>query len=658
MKFHVRCLSFPIRFAFGTLLTLLILSSHGHDESPSERADFHSGVDTTGTPWTHLNFQNDPNNFQFAIVTDRTGSPRSGVFEDAVEKLNWLQPEFVMSVGDLIQGTSENGDTNAAQWDEFLEWLEPLEMPFFFLAGNHDIQAKWVEGRVPYEVMREQWEERFGTTYYYYIYKNVLFVALFTNDGVERHISEEQVAYFKTVLEKHVDVRWTMVFLHHPLWDSPHDSNFHEIESILEGRDYSVFAGHQHMYRHFERKNSNYYVLATTGGGSPLRGEEFGEFDHITWITMTDDGPVLANIRLDGILPHDVTNSEVKAYSSLLTMSATIDSSVVLEESDRITGGVAYLTFRNRSPFSIRYHGSFFHNHFVHPSPGNLDLTLDPQSSETIAVEFVAMESFKSSDRVKLEFDGAIGFVEEDIPNLEMSGTQGILLRNSKIELIGSESIAFSDSTTLSFEMSPEVGEIRYTTDGSIPSSDSIRYSGPIGIEEGGVVNARLYSGSGIASEVDSVRLIEVGSGIGLLCDYYEYEKNPAFAYSLPNFDTLTPTLTQVVSEIDPGLVARREESFGLVYRGFIDLPEDGEYTFHLESDDGARLIVDDKTVVDDPLKHPVREVSGSARFVRGKKAIELQYFQHKQKMRIGLSYTLPSGTKMHVPPSSFSYGE
>jgi len=48
------------------------------------------------------------NNFQFAIVTDRTGGHRPGVFMEGIHKLNLLQPEFVMSVGDLIEGYTED----------------------------------------------------------------------------------------------------------------------------------------------------------------------------------------------------------------------------------------------------------------------------------------------------------------------------------------------------------------------------------------------------------------------------------------------------------------------------------------------------------------------------------------------------------------------
>jgi len=456
----------------------------GHD--PVDRSNFESGVETEAKPWTHLDFRNDPDNFQFAIVSDRTGGPRQGVFEDAIEKLNWMQPEFVMSVGDLIQGTSENSLTNAAEWDEMMGWIEKLEMPFFFAAGNHDIQAKSVLGRVSYEVMRKQWEDRFGTTYYYYKYKGVLFIALFSNDGIERHISNEQVAYFEEVLAENQDVRWTMLFLHHPLWDSPHDSNFGDIEAALEGRDYTVFAGHQHMYRHFERKNTNYYVLATTGGGSGLRGNEFGEFDHITWVTMTDEGPRLANIRLDGILPHNVTSGDVKEYSMLLTMSASIDAVTLLEENENVEAGMTYLTFNNRSLFPIEYKGTFFHNHYIHPTPGKVKVTVPPRGSETVTVSLQALEAFRSSDKVRLEFEGTVAFASDDAPALEMSGRQAIRLATTKIDLIEQESIAFTDSTQLRLTFAPEGTDVRYTLDGSEPDENSLRYDGPLNLENGG----------------------------------------------------------------------------------------------------------------------------------------------------------------------------
>jgi serine/threonine-protein phosphatase CPPED1 len=69
---------------------------------------------------------------------------------------------------------------------------------------------------------------------------------------------------------------------------------------------FAVFAGHEHHYEREIRNGSKFYTLATSGGASLLRGTPFGEFDHIVWVTMKADGPVLANLMMEGIFPEDV----------------------------------------------------------------------------------------------------------------------------------------------------------------------------------------------------------------------------------------------------------------------------------------------------------------------------------------------------------------
>jgi len=55
-------------------------------------------------PWTGLTPNWSSDQFQFAVVADRTGGHRRGVFSKAVQQINLMHPEFVMSVGDLIEG--------------------------------------------------------------------------------------------------------------------------------------------------------------------------------------------------------------------------------------------------------------------------------------------------------------------------------------------------------------------------------------------------------------------------------------------------------------------------------------------------------------------------------------------------------------------------
>ena len=62
-----------------------------------------------------------------------------------------------MSVGDLIEGGSEDREIVDAEWEEFVSFVEALEMPFFYVPGNHDISN---------QVMADVWQERFGRSYY------------------------------------------------------------------------------------------------------------------------------------------------------------------------------------------------------------------------------------------------------------------------------------------------------------------------------------------------------------------------------------------------------------------------------------------------------------------------------------------------------------
>jgi len=160
--------------------------------------------DSGPNPWTHLQLNNNPRNFQFAIISDRTGRVRPGVFADGIQKLNLLQPEFVITIGDVIEGSEKSEQEINEQWDMMLPIINRLEMPFFFIPGNHDFKSK---------ATKDIWKERFGRDYYHFIYQDVLFLCL---NGAGP-IGDDQIEYFDNVLKKN-GVRWTLVFLHKPRW--------------------------------------------------------------------------------------------------------------------------------------------------------------------------------------------------------------------------------------------------------------------------------------------------------------------------------------------------------------------------------------------------------------------------------------------------------
>lgn len=312
----------PLRLA--ALLALVLVNpasllAHGGDH-PHDHDDEHElasspapksirvtlNADGGVNPWNHLDFHNDPNAFQFAIVSDRTGGARPGIFEDAIRKLNLLQPEFVMSVGDLIEGYSQDPKVINAQWDEFQGFIRELEMPFFYLPGNHDNSNA---------TMVKIWQERFGAMHYSFVYRDVLFICLNSQapgDGTYA-LGDAQAQWMRDTLVAHPDVRWTLVFLHVPLWDYDASRGWPAVETALQDRPHTVFAGHYHSYLKAERAHANYYILASTGGGSQLRGPSYGEFDQVAWVTMTDHGPILANLLLDGIKRDDIVTPASKS---------------------------------------------------------------------------------------------------------------------------------------------------------------------------------------------------------------------------------------------------------------------------------------------------------------------------------------------------------
>ena len=298
-------------------------------------------------PWSDKPVLNDPERFQFAVVTDRTGGHRPGVWMHGVRNLNLLRPEFVVSVGDLIEGYTEDVAQVEKEWTEFLGFINQLQMRFFFVAGNHDLTNP---------MMHDIWRKHFGTEWYSFDYKNVHFLCLSTEDPTSR-IGDEQLAWIKKDLAESQGARWTFVLLHKPLWTyaerelsagNQDSTQWKQVEALLSSRPHTVFAGHVHHYVQYKRGGNEYYSLATTGGGSRLRGNDYGEFDHIVWVTMEPDGPRIANIRLDGVLPSDiVTEKSIQRFRNFLSDARIVIEPVLVESGESLQSAELKISITN-----------------------------------------------------------------------------------------------------------------------------------------------------------------------------------------------------------------------------------------------------------------------------------------------------------------------
>lgn len=280
--------------------------------------------------------------FTFALISDRTGDARPGVFERGVAALNALAPTFAVQLGDLIEGYTEDPAVLDAEWAEMDAMLAPLRMPLFHVPGNHDVAN---------DVMRERWLDRFGALYYHFRYRDTLFLVLNTQDPEQplapeaaarlkerlaaargdaelirqayeeavdwegppasAAVSEEQLGYAEEVLRRHRDVRWTFVLMHMPLWQGEGHPAYHRLRAALGDRPHTMFAGHVHNYRQSVDGAGNRRIrLGPTGGVWVFGEEDPGNFHHVTLVTVGAGGagePVIANLALDGVRGPDGT---------------------------------------------------------------------------------------------------------------------------------------------------------------------------------------------------------------------------------------------------------------------------------------------------------------------------------------------------------------
>jgi len=349
-------------------------------------------------PWSDAPILNDPSRFHIAIMTDNTGGHRPGIWMKAVERINWMRPEFVVSVGDLIEGYSTDRDEIEGMWKEFLGFIDKMEMKFFFVAGNHDVSNP---------TMHKIWREHFGAEWYSFDYKNVHFVCLSSED-TEDQIGPEQLAWLEKDLEKAAQARWTFLFMHKPLWTrseaadragNPDKTNWKEVEKFLGDRRYTVFAGHVHHYVQYERNGRKYYHLATTGGGSQLRGIPYGEFDHVTWLTMEPDGPRVANLLLDGILPADaVTEKGIARFRKFLADTRIEVAPILISEDEGLTDGTIEIRVTNQfdKPIEIRGAIQGLPLRGLSVDPARLELTAAPGETveKTVGIRFAESIAF------------------------------------------------------------------------------------------------------------------------------------------------------------------------------------------------------------------------------------------------------------------------
>jgi predicted neuraminidase len=228
-------------------------------------------------------------------------------------------------------------------------------------------------------------------------------------------------------------------------------------------------------------------------------------------------------------------------------------------------------------------------------------------------------------------------FREDDVINKSTtSSSVSLLMIISKYSELGFDSKKiFLNEAIVKIISQHKDNEVRYTIDGREPTKNSFLYTKPFKVTETTKLKIKEFIPDGSKPRVYEANYIKekpidpVGGNINNPGMIFEYFELPKPINSVADLQEYKPTKKGEIEKfVFPYKVENLPELFGLKYSGYIKVPEEDVYTFSTLSNDGSRLYLADKLVVDNDGQHGAYEKVGEIALQKGWHKIELSYFQ------------------------------
>jgi len=232
---------------------------------------------------------------RFVILGDRTGEPQPGVFEQILKEAAAEHPDFLVTIGDLIEGGHD--DTAAAEWQAVDQILKPYhQIPLYLTPGNHDIWSAASE---------RLFREHSGHPPHYSFDRGPFHFTVLDNSRSDA-LSAAEIAFLEQDLREHAARPVKFVLMHRPSWLFPVTLKQADFPLHRLAQQYGVkyvIAGHVHQLMHAEFEGVTYLAMPSAGGHLRATGKyEDGWFFGHALVELTGD-KIRFEIRETGV-PH------------------------------------------------------------------------------------------------------------------------------------------------------------------------------------------------------------------------------------------------------------------------------------------------------------------------------------------------------------------
>ncbi len=318
------------------------------------------------------------NTIRFAVIGDRTGGAIPGIYEQIVAEIERMKPDFVITVGDMIEGPENNEERLRNKWTEYLSIVSHFSMPIYYTPGNNDIETGFMESF---------YQEYIGPPYHSFDYQGIHIIVLDNSRwSSSNELPKEQMDWIKDDLEKNADARQSFVFCHKPFWETTVvEGNPDSLHFLFKkyGVD-AVFSGHYHKYFSGLYDNILYTNVGSSGAGTAGPGPTGLEY-HFVWVTVDDKAISIAPIKMGAVLPWDeVTAEENKFIYNVETNCISFSQPFLISENN-YSGVASYEVVINNFSKEFRLEDTLKwdvpNEWFIEPT--NKPISIAADSSET-----------------------------------------------------------------------------------------------------------------------------------------------------------------------------------------------------------------------------------------------------------------------------------